>query len=58
MDPITKYILAEDSSDDMDKKLDSTEKDVKQIPNDSENNLRKMKSMQMEILNSFMFEKF
>jgi len=58
MDAITKYILAEDASNDMDKKLDSTEKDVKQIPNDSENNLRKMKSMQMEILNSFMFEKF
>ena len=57
MDAITKYILAEDTSNDMDKKLDSTEKDVKQIPNDSENNLRKMKSMQMEILNSFMFEK-
>jgi len=55
MDPITKYILAEDAGDNMDRELDSTEKDVKQIPDDSEDNFRKMKSMKTEILNNFMF---
>lgn len=56
IDPITKYIL-EDPMDKADKKLDNTEKEIKDMPKDSEANLRKMKSMPVgEILNRFMFE--
>jgi len=56
LDPITKYILS-DGMDAVDKELDDTEDEIKDIPKNSADNMSKMKSMPVgEILNRFMFE--
>jgi hypothetical protein len=57
LDPITKHILSEGELEKVDKELGNKEKDIKDIPKDSEDNLKSMKSMPIEeILNRFMFE--
>lgn len=57
IDPITKFILSEETFEDIDKELDQKEKDIKDIPDKSDENMRKVAAMPaQEVLNRFMFE--